>query len=132
MELPQRRARKAEQETADRHGARLTPASGSGTIKNDARNDEWSIEVKSTSAWTYGLDQSVLAIAENNALVDGRRMLLVVTFVPKRAQPGRAKRYVVMSEDDHLERELDLERYRAAVKRLDDENWQLWSKIEEC
>lgn len=105
MELPQRRARKAEQETAERHGARLTPASGSGTIKNDARNDEWSIEVKSTSTFTFSLTRDVLAAAEKHAMADGRRMALVVAFLPKQTQPGRAKRYVVTTEDDFLERE---------------------------
>lgn len=87
----------------------MTPASGSGgTVKNDVRNDQWSIEVKSTSAASYALRADVLAMAEKNALADGRQMALVVAFVPRRSHPGRAKRYVVMTEDDFLEREQEL------------------------
>lgn len=124
MDRPQRLARNQENLTAKLHGGRVTPGSGSGrTVKNDVRNPEWSIEVKSTGAEGYSLSRSVLANAEKYALQDGRRMALVVAFTPKRAQPGPTKRYMVMTEDDHLEREQELERLR-------EENAKLWAKIE--
>lgn len=104
MDRPQRLAQRQEQLTAQLHGGRVTPASGSGsTVKNDVRNDDWSIEVKSTSAKSYSLSKDVLAAAEKNALSDGRKMALVVSFVPPRSTATRATRYVVLSEDDFLE-----------------------------
>lgn len=124
MDKAQRDARKAEQETARLHGGQVTPGSGSGSgTKNDVRTPEWSIEVKSTSAMSFGLDRSVLSNAEQHAMVDGRHMALVVEFVPKRTKPGRARRYVVMTEEDHLEREEELARLR-------EDNAKMWSKIE--
>lgn len=103
MDRPQRLARDAERTTAVRHRARTTPQSGSGTVKNDSRNEEWSFEDKSTSGMTYSLSREVLATAERHALADSRRMALIVTFFPKRAHAGPPKRYVVVAEDDFLE-----------------------------
>lgn len=106
MERPQKLARKAENLTAASNGGRVTPRSGSGQLtKNDSRNDDWSFEDKSTSATSFSLKRDVLAAAEHNAVADGRRMALVVTFFPPRAIPGRPRRYVVMAEEDFLERE---------------------------
>lgn len=102
MDRPQRLARKQEDLTAKRHGGRVTPASGSGeAIKNDVRNAEWSFEVKSTSQKGYRLDRQMLRQVEGNALADGHRMAMVVAFLAN----GPTKRYVVMTEDDFLERE---------------------------
>ena len=120
MDRPQRLGRNAERMTAERHRARTTPQSGSGTVKNDSRNGEWSIEDKSTSGMTYSLNREVLATAERHAIADGRRMALVVTYFPRRAQPGQAKRYVVTSEEDFLEREQELERLREAAWAYED------------
>lgn len=129
MDRPQRLARKQENLTAEKHGGQVTPASGSGrTVKNDVRNHEWSIEVKSTSALSYSLKAETLVLAEKHALVDGRRMALVVAFVGRML--ARPRRYVVTTEDDFLEREQEIETLKQAVKRLDEENWKLWSKIE--
>lgn len=105
MDRPQRLARNQENLTAKLHHGRVTPGSGSGHMtKNDVRNDQWSIEVKSTSALTYSLNRDVLAVAERHALSDGRKMALVVAFMPKRATTlAKPKRYVVLTEDDYLE-----------------------------
>jgi hypothetical protein len=109
VDKPQRLALKQEQLTAELHGGRLTPASGTGRgVKNDVRTPEWSIEVKSTSGLGYRIDRDTLQRSEHNALKDGRRLLFVIAFL----WPGRAKRYVIMSEDDHLEREAELARLR--------------------
>jgi hypothetical protein len=85
-------------------------------VKNDSRNADWSFEDKSTSGKTYSLSREVLATAEKHALADGRKMALVVTFFPKRAQPAPPKRYVVMTEDDFLERE-------QRIKQLEEDAW---------
>lgn len=106
MERPQRLARKAERMTAERHGTRLNPQSGSGSVKNDSRNKTWSVEDKSTSGLTYTLHKDTLLVAERQALADGRRMKLVVTFFGQATPP---KRYVVLTEEDHLETEAMLE-----------------------
>lgn len=100
MDRPQRLARRQESVTATKHGGRVTPASGSGSVKNDIRNTEWSLEVKSTSKRSYSVSLDTLAKAEKNALEDGRRMALVLAFLT----PGKpAKRYVLVAEDDYLE-----------------------------
>lgn len=107
MDRPQRLARKQEDETAKRHGGRVTSASGSGeVVKNDVRNATWSFEVKSTSGLGYRLNQEYLYYAERNALTDGRRMAFVVAFLNPTTR--KAKRYVVTTEDDFLEREQEL------------------------
>lgn len=104
MDKAQRLARQAEQETARLHDGRATPASGSGDkVKNDVRTPEWSIEVKSTSKLSYSLKVADLTVAVKQALMDGRRMAFVIAFL---GGPGtRPGRYVVMTEDDFLERE---------------------------
>lgn len=117
MDKPQRLARKEEVRTARLHGGRATPASGSGdTVKNDVRTREWSFEVKSTSQLGYHLNRDALKIAEKNALSDGRRMAFIVAFLRNPGQKNGA-RYVVMSEDDFLEREHRLEQL------------EIWSEI---
>jgi hypothetical protein len=109
MDKAQRLGRKEEERTARLHGGRATPASGSGqTVKNDVRNTEWSFEVKSTSQQGYRLSRDALTVAEKNALADGRRMAFVISFL---RNPGmkNGNRYVLMTEDDFLEREHRLE-----------------------
>lgn len=118
MDRAQRLGRAAERLTATNNRGRVTPQSGSGrTVKNDVRNGEWSFEVKSTSGKTYSISRDVLDAATQHALADGRRMALVVHFNAPRTAPGRARRFVVTSEDDFLEREQELERWRADYER---------------
>lgn len=95
-------ARKQEIVTAERHGGRGTPASGSGElVKNDVRNDEWSIEVKTTTHKTYSLALSVWEQAEKHALVDGRRAAMVICYDKGLGKPP--KRLVILDENDYLE-----------------------------
>ena len=117
MDKPQRLARRAEQDTARLHGGRVTPGSGnvSGT-KNDVRNPEWSFEVKSTSQKGYRLEAETLIQAEKNAQRDGRRMALVVAFVGRLST--RHRRYVVLNEDDFIEREQELAELRAYKEHM--------------
>lgn len=123
MDRPQRLARKAEEKTAELHGGRITPGSGSGrATKNDVRNEKWSFEVKSTSHKTYPLTREVLKKAEDNAMVDGRHMALVVEFVnPPGMYHARlhAGRYVTMTEDDFLEREQELASIREGLREAE-------------
>jgi hypothetical protein len=101
VDRPQREARRQENITAVKHGGKVTPASGSGSVKNDVRNDEWSFEVKSTSNRSYSISLDTLARLEDNALQDGRRMALVVSFVTR---TGQARRYVLVDENDFIEK----------------------------
>lgn len=126
MERPQREARKQENLTAEKHGGRVTPASGSGgTIKNDVRNPVWSIEVKSTSNMSYSLRRDLLLQVEGNAMADGRRMAMVVAFIAKPGGYTRAQRYVVTAEDDFLEREQHIEQLQQRVAELEEDTWIL-------
>jgi hypothetical protein len=104
LDRPQRLARKEENLTARIHRGRVTPQSGSGTRqKNDVVNERFSFEVKSTSGKTYSLSRDVLATATQHALEDRKTMALIVSFLPPRNRPGRAKRYVLVEEDDFIE-----------------------------
>lgn len=126
MDRPQREARKQEHLTAEKHGGRVTPASGSGgIIKNDVRSSEWSFEVKSTSNMSYSLRRDLLLQVEGNAMADGRRMAMVVSFIAKPGGYTRAQRYVVTAEDDFLEREQRIEQLERKVADMEDDVWIL-------
>jgi hypothetical protein len=100
VDRPQREARRQENQVASRLGGRVTPASGSGGIKNDVRSPEWSVEIKSTSRKAFPANRDVIETAEKQALRDGRRFALFAAFLT----PGKpAKRYVLTSEDDWIE-----------------------------
>jgi hypothetical protein len=101
MDRAHRLARKQEQVTATKHGGRGTPASGSGSVKNDVRNDDWSFEVKHTSKKSYSVTREVLDTAERHALADGRRMALVLSFDEGLGKSPR--RYVLADENDFIE-----------------------------
>ena len=99
MDRPQRLARKQERETARLHGGRVTPASGSGYVKNDVTSQEWSFEVKSTEQKGYRITREALERAGRNAREDGKRMAFVISFITGLT----SQRYVVISEDDYSE-----------------------------
>lgn len=102
MDRAHRIARKQEVVTAANHGGRGTPASGSGDkTKNDVRNAEWSIEVKTTTKASYSLALSTWLTAETHALTDGRRAAMVLCF--DRGLGKTPKRLVVLDEDDFIE-----------------------------
>jgi hypothetical protein len=123
MERAQRLARKAEETTAKLHGAKLTPGSGSRAhTKNDAANNTWSYEVKSTSNKGYRLTHADLLKAEAGARVDGHRMAFIIDFLGGMERFRRTSRFVVTSEDDFIEREQELEFLRK-------DNAELLSKI---
>lgn len=129
MDRAHRLARSQEKVTARLHAGRLTPGSGSGAFdKNDVTNEEWSIEVKSTTQKGYRLTLETWITTENQALEQGKNPVMVIAFMPLN---GRAKRLVVLEENDFIERESSLKTYRDAVNRLDDENWKLWNTIQE-
>lgn len=119
MDRAHRQARVQENVTASNMLGRVTPASGSGDVKNDVRNDEWSIEVKTTTRLSYPMALSTLETAETHALSDARRPALFVAFV--RGIGRTAKRYVVTTEDDFIERETELMQLRDQVVRLQNE-----------
>lgn len=101
MDRAHRIARQQEEVTAVRHGGRGTPASGSGAVKNDVRNPDWSFEVKTTTKKTYSLALSTFETAETHALQDGRRAAMVIAF--DQGIGRRPRRLVVIDEDDFIE-----------------------------
>src|SRR6185437_15393868 len=101
MDRAHRLARKQESVTAANHGGRVTPASGSGTVKNDVRTSDWSIEVKTTTQKTYSLAYRTWVTAERHALADGRKPAMVIAF--DRGLGHHPKRLVVIDEDDFIE-----------------------------
>jgi hypothetical protein len=101
MDRAHRIAVKQEKVTAANHGGRGTPASGSGDVKNDVRNDDFSFEVKTTTRKTYSLALSTWITAETHAIRDGRRAAMVVCF--DQGLGKSPKRLVVISEEDFIE-----------------------------
>lgn len=101
MDRAHRIAVKQEKVTAVNHGGRGTPASGSGDVKNDVRNDDFSFEVKFTTRKSYSLTYEALRTAERHALADGRRMAFVISFDQGLGKPP--KRFVVLDENDFIE-----------------------------
>lgn len=101
MDRAHRIARRQEDVTAAKHAGRVTPASGSGDVKNDVRNAGFSFEVKTTTQKTYSLSYRTWITAERHALADGRRAALVICFDHGLGKPP--KRLVLMDEDDFLE-----------------------------
>lgn len=118
MDRAHRIARTQESVTAVNHNGRVTPASGSGDVKNDVRNDEWSLEVKATTRKSYSLTLEVLETAERHALADGRRVALVIAFDKGLGKSPR--RFVVLSEEDFLEMTQELEELQDVYERWTD------------
>lgn len=74
-----RASRAQEKSLAKSIGGRTTPGSGNGwAVKNDVRNARWSIECKTTTRASFTLTAKALALAERNALLDGRDMAFAV------------------------------------------------------
>lgn len=73
-----RASRKQEARVARDQAGRVTPGSGNGwAVKNDVKSAEWSFECKTTTKNSYRLTAGALAMAERNALLDGREMAFV-------------------------------------------------------
>lgn len=111
MDRKNRLSKRQEKDTATRHGGRVTPMSGAGSIKNDVRSDEVSIECKYTEKISYQLKLRELAIAWVHAMRSNRRMAFVIEFVnpANTGTPGVPYRYLVQSEDDYLADQEELE-----------------------
>ncbi|KJK56222.1 hypothetical protein [Saccharothrix sp. ST-888] len=74
-----RASRRQETNLARAVGGRRTSGSGNGwAVKNDVRNEKWSIECKTTSKQSYSLTHKALVAAEKNALLDFRTMAFAV------------------------------------------------------
>lgn len=78
MDPRMRASKKQEARVARDQGGRVTPGSGNGwAVKNDVKNADWSFECKTTTKGSYRLTSGALALAERNALLDGREMAFV-------------------------------------------------------
>jgi hypothetical protein len=109
-------ARRQETLTAKTHGGRATPGSGSGGFdKNDVTNDEWSLEVKTTSQKGYRLTLETWLTTEKQALHQGKTPAMVIAFAgPDR----RTRRLVLMDEGDFIEK---VTRYGASPETISSE-----------
>lgn len=94
-------SRTQEKRTAAKIGGTTTAGSGAGwAVKNDVRNDKWSIECKTTGASRFALTNRALLAAERNALLDMREMAFSIEMC--------GRNWVVISEENFL-RFLELE-----------------------
>ncbi|MFH9731907.1 hypothetical protein [Streptomyces sp. NPDC017260] len=88
-------SRLQEKRLAAKIGGVTTAGSGNGwAVKNDVRNDKWSIECKTTASNRFTITHSVLVNAEKNAILDMREMALAVEMC------GRT--WVVLAEGTFL------------------------------
>ena len=84
--------------------------------------------MKTTTKASYSLALKTFETAERHAIVDDLVPAIIIAF--DRGLGNKPRRLVLLSEEDFMEREADLARFKAAVKRLDDENWELWGKVQ--
>jgi hypothetical protein len=95
MDERQRRSRRQERRIANRVQGRTQPASGATPWrKQDVRQSDFLIEAKFTDRGSYSIKASEWERMRRNALLDGRRPMLVVEL--------QGRRLVVMEEDDLL------------------------------
>lgn len=72
-------SRRQEKKLAKEIGGTTVAGSGNGwAVKNDVRNDAWSIECKTTTASRFSLTHRDLVNAETNALLDLRQMAFAI------------------------------------------------------
>ena len=100
MNRPQRLARIQESRSAAYYGATLTPASGSGDSKGDARTDTELFEFKHTERKSYGLRYGDFAAHNLHALQSGRRAVMEIEYTDAN---GLHPHYlVVLGRDDYV------------------------------
>lgn len=120
------RSQRQERRGAASMGLRTTAASGSKTVKNDARAPRdgraypESVEFKTTGNIYYRLNLDDLIKAARHAGEDQRMMLFGIEFTSP--VPGSSWRYVVQEESDYLE-------LIGRVRQLDDENNDLRAEL---
>ncbi|MEU1552113.1 hypothetical protein ABZ517_05250 [Streptomyces scabiei] len=94
-------SRDQEKRLARKVGGVTTAGSGNGwAVKNDVRNQTWSIECKTTGASRFALTNRDLLNAEKNAILDMRHMAFAIHMC--------GRNWVVISEE-HFLRFLELE-----------------------
>lgn len=69
-------SQKREDQAAEDIGGERCPASGSGVVKGDARNERWMVEDKFTQAASYPLRAYVFQKARAQALKTGRKPVM--------------------------------------------------------
>lgn len=88
-------SRTQENRLAAKIGGTRTAGSGNGwAVKNDVRNQKWSIECKTTASSRFTITHSALINAEKNAILDMRDMAFAVEMC------GRT--WVVLPEETFL------------------------------
>jgi hypothetical protein len=100
VDRPQRLAKRHEQRSADFYGARLTPASGSGTSKGDAASGTELFEFKHTERQSFGLRFRDFSNHHLHALQAGLRAIMEVEYTdPNGLHPHYL---LVMTRDDYV------------------------------
>ncbi|MEU3979599.1 hypothetical protein AB0F77_05725 [Streptomyces sp. NPDC026672] len=88
-------SRTQEKKFAKDIGGTTVAGSGNGwAVKNDVRNQQWSIECKTTAAASFSLTHRDLINAEKNALLDLRDMAFAIEM--------RGRTWVVLSRETFL------------------------------
>ncbi|MFJ4686438.1 hypothetical protein [Streptomyces sp. NPDC088789] len=88
-------SRTQEKKLAKDIGGTTVAGSGNGwAVKNDVRNQQWSIECKTTDAASFSLTHRDLINAEKNALLDLRDMAFAIEM--------RGHTWVVLSRETFL------------------------------
>ncbi|MEV8601771.1 hypothetical protein AB0465_18050 [Streptomyces griseoviridis] len=88
-------SRTQEKKLAKDIGGTTVAGSGNGwAVKNDVRNQQWSIECKTTTAASFSLTHRDLINAEKNALLDLRDMAFAIEM--------RGRTWVVLSRETFL------------------------------
>lgn len=88
-------SRTQEKKLAKDIGGTTIAGSGNGwAVKNDVRNQQWSIECKTTAAASFSLTHRDLINAEKNALLDLRDMAFAIEM--------RGRTWVVLSRETFL------------------------------
>ncbi len=105
--------RRAEAKAAKRSGMRLTPASGAGSSKGDAQDDQWLVENKSTVKRSLGLRHEWLGKITREAAAKALTPALSIQFTTEDGKPVRNGAWVCIPESawlelkEHLDADLD-------------------------
>lgn len=114
MQLPQRLAKRQEQQAAVVYGGRLVARSGSGDDKGDVETGDELIECKHTERQSFGLRRVDFFRHVRNSLLVSKRAVWEIEYTDP---AGRNAHYaVVLERDEYL-------RMRAEIAKL-------WAKIE--
>ena len=117
MKLPQRLARRQEEQAARDYGGRLVPKSGSGDLKGDVETPTELIECKHTEKLGFRLVLADWLAHVQHALLAGKRPVWEIEYT---LPDGSTPRYaVVVDRDDYKAMRDELAGLREVMKEAD-------------